>query len=700
MSRTALSAGLTPMRIVAQPAFINRAGNPYNWLLYTELSELGFEVDEFSRWRLLTGSYDVWHLHWPEAPLNARSTRRALTRLAELIASMDVARRLGTKIVWTVHNLSAHEERHPLIANWFWNGFIRRLDGFISLSTTGHALALERFPRLARLPGFVVPHGHYRGVYAGETDARAARARLGLEPTATVLAFVGQIRRYKGVSALCEAFSGLADHGARLLIAGKVKDASLADELRCAAKSDSRIRLRLEFVPDDELHVYLGAADLVVLPFTNVLNTGSALLALSFDRPVLVPRTGPLAELRDRVGAEWMHTYENELTPELVAEAIRWTRQTQRTGRPRLESLDWPAVAQQTAEALRSIANLPTSTQPHTTARLTRNDGPKVSVVIPVYNRATPVRRAIESVLRQTYQNFEIIVVDDASSDHSVESVRSISDPRLTVICHDRNRGGSAARNTGIRASSGEYVAFLDSDDEWLPDKIQRQLAVFGRSDDRLALVYTGANRVYENQWTEIHRPRRHDNVARALLLDNVVGETSVGMVRRGVLNELSGFDETLPARQDVDLWLRIAERYRVEVVPDVLVTVSKVNDQDRITANIAGRMKAREIFGRKHRDELARAGVLHVYLRQSGWKYYRELGESEAARRCYKESLAVQCLAPLTYPMLLLAFVPASVWDPARRCKRHLTRLLRSGRHRSVASRQHSPPAAERFEA
>ena len=627
MSRTALSAGLTPMRILAQPAYVNRAGNPYNWLLYTELSGLGFEVDEFSRWRLLTGSYDVWHLHWPEAPLNDPSTSRALRRLSELIASMEVARRRGTKIVWTIHNLSAHEERHPRIASWFWNGFIRRLDGFISLSTAGHALALEQFPRLACLPGFVVPLGHYRGVYAGETDARAARARLDLEPTATVLAFVGQLRRYKGVSSLCRAFSSLPDDDARLLIAGKAKDANLAGELSGAARSDSRIRLRLEFVPDDELHVYLRAADLVVLPFRNVLNSASALLALSFDRPVLVPRTGPLAELRDRVGAEWVHTYENELTTELLAEAIRWTRQTQRTGRPRLDSLDWRAVAQQTAEALRSIAIVATTTQRLTTARLARNDDPKVSVVIPVYNRATAVRRAIESVLRQTYQNFEIIVIDDASTDDTVASVRSIGDPRLTVIRHARNRGGSAARNTGIRASSGEFVAFLDSDDEWLPGKIQRQLAVFARSDERVALVYTGAYRAHGNQWTEVHRPRRHDNLARALLLDNVVGETSVGMVRRGVLNELSGFDETLPARQDVDLWLRIAERYRVEVVPDVLVTVSKGDDKDRITANIAGRMKAREIFGRKHRDELARAGVLHVYLRQSGWKYLPRIG-------------------------------------------------------------------------
>lgn len=98
---------------------------------------------------------------------------------------------------------------------------------------------------------------------------------------------------------------------------------------------------------------------------------------------------------------------------------------------------------------------------------------PTVSVVIPTYNRAHLVGRAIQSVLNQTYQDFEIIVVDDGSTDNTEEVVKSFNDPRIRYIRHDQNRGGSAARNTGIKMARGEYIAFQDSDDEWLPEKLE-----------------------------------------------------------------------------------------------------------------------------------------------------------------------------------------------------------------------------------
>ena len=104
---------------------------------------------------------------------------------------------------------------------------------------------------------------------------------------------------------------------------------------------------------------------------------------------------------------------------------------------------------------------------------------PKVSVIIPTYNRAHLVGRAIRSVLNQTYQDFEIIVVDDGSTDNTEEVVKSFNDPRIRYIRHEKNRGGSAACNTGIRAARGEYIAFQDSDDEWLPEKLEKQMQVF-----------------------------------------------------------------------------------------------------------------------------------------------------------------------------------------------------------------------------
>src|SRR6188474_1008516 len=139
---------------------------------------------------------------------------------------------------------------------------------------------------------------------------------------------------------------------------------------------------------------------------------------------------------------------------------------------------------------------------------------PKVSVVIPVFNRPAAVRRAIDSVLAQTVQDFEIIVVDDGSTDGTAAAVTAIQDPRITLVKHDQRRGGSAARNSGIRASIAPYVAFLDSDDEWLPSKLERQLEVFENGKEDLGLVYTGADWVYSDGTARTFRGRRYPDLA------------------------------------------------------------------------------------------------------------------------------------------------------------------------------------------
>ena len=304
----------------------------------------------------------------------------------------------------------------------------------------------------------------------------------------------------------------------------------------------------------------------------------------------------------------------------------------------------------------------------------------KVSVIIPVFNRPQSVRRAIESVLAQTCQDFEIIVVDDASTDATATVVAAFTDPRIRLIRHERNRGGSAARNTGIQASSAPYVAFLDSDDEWLPNKLERQLAVFEAATDQVGLVYTGAERVWEDGVVSRDVPRRHPDLTRTLLLTNVIGETSVGMVRRRVLDETGGFDESLPSCQDVDLWLRICERFHAVPVSGILVRVIKGTDNNRISANISRTVLGRELYGRKHREKMVRHGVLHLFLRESGWWQQRRVRDARQARRSYLESLRANPLAPWTYVLLLLSYQPMSWLDSAARCKHHVTGWMQSG--------------------
>ena len=320
---------------------------------------------------------------------------------------------------------------------------------------------------------------------------------------------------------------------------------------------------------------------------------------------------------------------------------------------------------------------------------------PKVSVVIPVFNRPAAVCRAIESVLAQTCQDFEIIVVDDGSTDATAASVAALANRRITLIRHERNRGGSAARNTGIRAASAAYVAFLDSDDEWLPRKLERQLEVFRRSGDRLGLVYSGYERILADGSVLRQIPEDRGDLARSLLTENVVGGTSVGMVRRHVFDEIGGFDETLPSAQDVDFWLRICEQFSADFAPEILVRVWQRNE-DRITENVASLIKGRALFCQKHRQKLMRHGVLHLWLRQSGWVYHRYAGDLRMARSLYLNSIRAQPVVPFTYVLLLTAYLPISWLDRLARCKRLLTALFGSGRETWFADTEsHSQPIA-----
>lgn len=318
---------------------------------------------------------------------------------------------------------------------------------------------------------------------------------------------------------------------------------------------------------------------------------------------------------------------------------------------------------------------------------------PTVSVIIPVYNRASTIRRAIESVLSQTHQSFEIIVVDDGSTDGTAEVVGAIADQRVTLIRHDRRRGGSAARNTGIRAGSAPFVAFLDSDDEWLAPKLERQLEIFERSGEDLALVYTGAQWLYPDGTVDNVFARRYADPGRRLLTVNIIGETSVGMVRRTAMNEIGGFDESLPSSQDMDVWLRLCERFKAGVVAEPLVRVTKGDDKGRISNNVADALRGRALFCQKHRDKMISHRVLHLYLRTSGWWQHRRARNSHLARRLYLQSLRANPFAPFTYVLLAAACLPMPCVDAMAKCKQHLTGLLQSGR--AGAARNSNPPAS-----
>jgi len=184
----------------------------------------------------------------------------------------------------------------------------------------------------------------------------------------------------------------------------------------------------------------------------------------------------------------------------------------------------------------------------------------KVSCIIPTHNRAAFLADAISSALAQTYENLEVIVVDDASTDNTSDVVAAFNDGRITYLRHSMNKGGSAARNTGILTSRAEYVAFLDDDDEWLPEKIAKQMKVLRSSAPEVGCVYTGYWDVDRSSGSYVGKqiPNRRGDLAKELQLENCIGSTSSVLVKRECLNEAGLFDESLPCSQDYDLWLRL----------------------------------------------------------------------------------------------------------------------------------------------
>jgi beta-1,4-mannosyltransferase len=337
-------------RVLAWPGLGARAVNPYTWLLYTHLARLGVRVEEFTVARAFRGEYDVLHVHWPEKALTNGSWIWRVAGATVGLAILAAAHAHGARVVWTAHNAQPHESRHPRLERWFWAAFVRRVDAVIHPSAAGQHAVETRFPELAARPHAVVPIGHFRGTYPDTISRDDARASLAIPDGARVVAFLGLVRPYKNVPHLVRTVRHLPASAGDvvLLVGGAPNTRGLAADVRAAAGGDPRVRLRLENVPDEEVQRYFRAADLVVLPFKEITNSASALLALSFDRPILVPARGAMAELRALAGRDWVWTYEGELTPACLADALDWAVKRPRIPFPRLDAFEWPLIARQT----------------------------------------------------------------------------------------------------------------------------------------------------------------------------------------------------------------------------------------------------------------------------------------------------------------------------------------------------------------
>lgn len=263
---------------------------------------------------------------------------------------------------------------------------------------------------------------------------------------------------------------------------------------------------------------------------------------------------------------------------------------------------------------------------------------PIISVVVPVYNGATTVKETIESVLQQTYQNFEIIVINDGSQDDTLAIVNSIQDHRIKVFSYP-NAGLSASRNRGFARACGEFIAFLDADDLWIKDKLEAQLTAL-QQNPNAAVAYSWTDHIDEQG--QFLRPASYTsyqgNIYARLLVGNFLACGSNILIRTQVLHQVGGFDESLNSAEDWDMWLRLAACYEFVVVsrPQVLYRISPYS----MSANIS-KMEAASLQVINRAYNQAPEYLQHLKKETLGFLYkflmYKALQDSVKSQRGLK---------------------------------------------------------------
>ncbi|MEI9983400.1 MAG: glycosyltransferase family A protein [Aliidongia sp.] len=275
-----------------------------------------------------------------------------------------------------------------------------------------------------------------------------------------------------------------------------------------------------------------------------------------------------------------------------------------------------------------------------------------VSVVIPVYNRTAELRRAVRSVLTQTYADLELIVVDDCSTEDIRGALEDIVDSRLRLIRKPVNQGAASARNTGIQAATGRWVAFLDSDDEWVPHKLERQVRRLASrpGDARICCSGYVILHAQEGRRAREFRPADWHGTARQLVWGCNLSPGSTLIAERACFEEIGLFDVELRRFEDWDWLLRYLRRYPIAIEPEVLARINK--DSMPSSSSVLGSL---ELLRAKHQ------AALSAQSWRLGRKFRSSLLVEEAAAafygRRYLHTTTLLARALAAYPFRNMAF-------------------------------------------
>ncbi len=280
---------------------------------------------------------------------------------------------------------------------------------------------------------------------------------------------------------------------------------------------------------------------------------------------------------------------------------------------------------------------------------------PSVSIIVPTYNRAHMLDRCLASIQQQTFTDWELLVVDDGSSDNTVEIVErwQRTDSRIRLIRQPVNKGVSHARNTGVNAASGEWVAFNDSDDEWIPEKLERQLArvdqIREHENRESVLIYGWYRTQHTDGWSHCHN-ESFDGMVRSNLLRYFFASFITLMVKRSVYQEIGGLDTELLRGEDHDFLLRVSRRYPFDVLRETVSIAHRHEGPSLTTQN----EYYRPYIDRYRQDFLEEGGrqLLAFYLTLEAKLFLAQKQYGRTCRICL-ESLFVYPFSRNTWRML-----------------------------------------------
>ncbi len=263
-----------------------------------------------------------------------------------------------------------------------------------------------------------------------------------------------------------------------------------------------------------------------------------------------------------------------------------------------------------------------------------------VSVIIPTYGRPHLVGRAIASVLRQTYENIEIIVIDDCSDDNTPEVIKRFSDPRIRYLRNTRNLGVSASRNMGIKVAHGKYVSFLDDDDELLPKKIAKQLELLTLKKS-VNVAYCSSIKMYRDVSIE-NKAKVRGNIHN-YALRSCPNSINTLLVKRECFDVIGMFDESLSGLfEDWDLWIRLSKRYKFDYVDEPLVIYHLYGEQ--VSFDLSRKIIASKLIVEKYKRELEKNRKILYW-------HYRKIASRYSIAGRYKESIKYVLKSIITYP-------------------------------------------------